>query len=170
MGLSALFEKLINEHGSSTILKERIAAFKDQLIDLENENESLESENAVLKSQINDLQKQKTEITKDKEVCQAQLDKIHSICLNENHEKVLISVASHSGQYPEVLSKVSGLSVQEVTAKLNYLSSLGLLHYQVRYLIDQNQKPFSSREVNIWFISKPGHAYIKANNLNEKIA
>jgi hypothetical protein len=38
MGLSALFKELVNEHGSATILKERVTAFKDKVVDLENEN------------------------------------------------------------------------------------------------------------------------------------
>ncbi len=55
-------EKLINEHGSATILRERIALASDQYIALEKkntlltkENTSLKSENSILKSENQSL-------------------------------------------------------------------------------------------------------------------
>lgn len=47
-----LFEKLINEHGSSTILKERITAIKEEYTRLESERDSLKTEVNSLKSSI----------------------------------------------------------------------------------------------------------------------
>jgi len=56
---AALIEKLITEHGSASILKERLLLLRDQLQALELENERLQSalayrekENAELKRQI----------------------------------------------------------------------------------------------------------------------
>lgn len=64
-----LFEKLINEHGSSTILKERITAIKEEYTRLEGENNSLQVEVNSLKSLLSDkeflltsLQKELTDI------------------------------------------------------------------------------------------------------------
>ena len=51
MGLLDGFEKLINEHGSSTILKERIALANDKHVALEKENATLKSDNVVLRSE-----------------------------------------------------------------------------------------------------------------------
>lgn len=169
MGVSDLFEKLINEHGSSTILKERIVAFKDQVVALEKENASLKSENSVLKNQVIDLELKVNKIEKEKNICQARLEEIHRITLNENHEKVLIAVASYSGQYPAVLAQVTGLSEQEVTSKLNYMSSRRILHYQTRYLKEKDSKKLFGQEVSVWFVSDAGHAYMNAHNLVEKI-
>lgn len=60
-----MFEKLINEHGSSTILKERIElindkyeALSDKLENSKKENQLLHQENETLKQQIVDLQRQ----------------------------------------------------------------------------------------------------------------
>jgi len=169
MGVSDLFEKLINEHGSATILKERVVALKDQVIELEKENSSLKSENVVLKQQIIDLELKNNDIEKEKSICQARLNEIHRITLNENHEKVLIAVATYSGQYSLPLAQAAGLPEQETTSKLNYLSSLGLLHFKPGFLHDQNNPRRITKSVSMWFLSNEGHAYIKAHDLNDKI-
>ena len=49
MGLLDGFEKLINEHGSATILKERIALANDKYAALETGNKILLSENEALR-------------------------------------------------------------------------------------------------------------------------
>lgn len=48
MGLLDNFEKLINEHGSATILRERLELFRDQIA-------ALSKENALLTSRVADL-------------------------------------------------------------------------------------------------------------------
>lgn len=64
-----LFEKLINEHGSSTILKERITAIKEEYTRLESKNNTFQIELDSLKSLLSDkeliitnLQKELTEV------------------------------------------------------------------------------------------------------------
>jgi septal ring factor EnvC (AmiA/AmiB activator) len=61
----AMFEKLINEHGSSVILKERIELINDKyealetkLVNSEKEKELLQQENELLKQKIEQLQAQ----------------------------------------------------------------------------------------------------------------
>ncbi len=51
MGLLAALEKLITEHGSAAILRERLAAFRDDVQRLEQRNTQLEAENAKLKTE-----------------------------------------------------------------------------------------------------------------------
>lgn len=60
-----LIEKLINEHGSSTILKERLELLKDQISALEKENGALKSENAVLKDKAKHLESKLNDATKE---------------------------------------------------------------------------------------------------------
>jgi regulator of replication initiation timing len=64
MGFLDSIEKLINEHGSATILRERIALAKDQyaalekkVMDLQLENERLKSDNSKLQEQMRNLEK-----------------------------------------------------------------------------------------------------------------
>ena len=47
-----LFEKLINEHGSSPILKERLTILKDQYAEIEKEKAKLQSENGALQAEL----------------------------------------------------------------------------------------------------------------------
>ncbi len=47
-----LFEKLINEHGSSTILKERLLILKDEYAELEKAKAELQSTNGALQSAL----------------------------------------------------------------------------------------------------------------------
>jgi regulator of replication initiation timing len=58
-------EWVINEHGSSTVLRERLAQAKDRMADLERENAALKQERDDLRArlekadvQIDDLKKQ----------------------------------------------------------------------------------------------------------------
>lgn len=57
MGLLDNIQTLINEHGSSTILRERLSLLKDQI-------EILEKENADLKDAISDIQIENVKLRK----------------------------------------------------------------------------------------------------------
>ncbi len=48
----AMLEKLINEHGSSSILRERLGLFSDKYEMLEQKNKTLEENNASLENQL----------------------------------------------------------------------------------------------------------------------
>ena len=56
MGLLDDLEKLINEHGSTAILKERIALANDKYSLLENKNQLLEENNSILEEKIKSLE------------------------------------------------------------------------------------------------------------------
>jgi regulator of replication initiation timing len=58
MGIFDAFEKLINEHGSATILRERLGLIKTQYEELERKNSDLKSENETLRFQVEQLKKQ----------------------------------------------------------------------------------------------------------------
>lgn len=86
-------EKLINEHGSATILKERIALANDQYAALENKFQAstlrvneLESENRSLRQ---NLEKANVEI----EDLKRAMEKGRGSRLNEIKEKILVLIA-----------------------------------------------------------------------------
>ena len=58
MSLIAPIEKLITEHGSSTILKKRLELLRDQISVLEKKNSALKSDNTILKSKKNTIESQ----------------------------------------------------------------------------------------------------------------
>ncbi len=72
----AMLEKLINEHGSSTILRERLELFSDKYSMLEEKNKHLNERNEILESQ---LQTAKEEIDK----LQSIIDKTNT---NQNND------------------------------------------------------------------------------------
>ncbi len=131
MGILDLVNDIINEHGSANIRGERIAALKDAIVQLEKENAALNSAIICLKSDMENVKQ-------ENRICQERLNHIHSVTLNENHERVLLAVANYSGQPPGVFAQATGLSKENVTAKLNYLSSLGLLHFRSGYSVIQD--------------------------------
>ena len=49
----AYIEKVINEHGSSAILRERLDLLKNQISVVEKKNDALKPDNAILKSRKN---------------------------------------------------------------------------------------------------------------------
>jgi len=60
-----LIEKLINEHGSSAILKERLELLRDQISVIEKKNGALKSDNTLLKSRKNAIESQLHKATKE---------------------------------------------------------------------------------------------------------
>ena len=96
MGLLDGFEKLITEHGSAVILKERIAlandkyaALEQKLADSELRAKNLDSDNQALRS---DLQEAKVEIQNLKKLS----EKSHSDRLDET--KKTLAAVSGTGQ------------------------------------------------------------------------
>lgn len=165
-----LFDKLVVEHGGSVIFKNHISLLKEQMLILDSEKKDIQIANKELQLRINDLEKEVRIANERSDHLQKILDEVHSITLNENHEKVLVAVASYSGQHSAVLANTTGLSEAETTAKLNYLSSLNLLHFQHGMLTDTSNPKPSHKSVSLWFVSKTRRAYVKAHNLNIKIA
>ena len=170
MGLLDLFEKLGDEHWSAKIKEERLVFFREQIAATDKKISILETENSELKTLTKKLESEKLAIEKEKNICQARLNEIHRITLNEKHEKILITVASYSGQHPAAFAFYSGLSEQEATEKLNYLFSLGLVLSQHGLIKDQDNPRNLSKPVTMWILSNKGHAYIKSHNLNDRIS
>ena len=94
-----MFEKLINEHGSSTILKERIELINDKyealqtkLQNVEKENELLKKENEILTNQLSEYKAHSAEIESQKESIPEQQQEILKIlftCSQGVDERVL---------------------------------------------------------------------------------
>jgi len=109
MGLLDGIEKLINEHGSAAILKERIAlandkyaALEQKLADSELRAKNLESDNQALRS---DLQEAKAEIQNLKKLS----EKSHSARLDELKEKILVFVANNAESTSQQIARAVGV-------------------------------------------------------------
>ena len=67
MGLLADIQELINEHGSSSILRERLSLIKDQLALLQEENADLIKKVSSLQKEKQLLQDEVKELTRDQQ-------------------------------------------------------------------------------------------------------
>ncbi len=130
MGIPILseIERLINEHGSAVILKERLALASDQYSSLEKKltetnlrNEQLESENSSLRS---DLKKTQEKIRNLEE----KLVERHGQRLEDIREKLLQILASHSDITSQQISSALGKSAEFVTFHLTEMENASLVH------------------------------------------
>ena len=86
MGLLDGFEKLINEHGSATILRERIALAEDKYSMLQEKNKHLSERNELLESKLKQAEEEIARLSKILET----FNKNQGIGqLNEIEEKIL---------------------------------------------------------------------------------
>lgn len=128
MGLLDGFEKLINEHGSAVILKERIALANDKYAALEQKLAAsslrvseLETENQSLRA---DLEKAKIEIQNLK----ALSEKAHGNRLEELREKLLQLLAEHPDITSQQIGRSAGINPQLATFHLTDMEGKGLVH------------------------------------------
>jgi predicted nucleic acid-binding Zn-ribbon protein len=73
MGLLESFEKLINEHGSATILREHLALVKAEQSALERKNADLQAEKEALQSDVEQLRMSVTELRRQLDALQTGL-------------------------------------------------------------------------------------------------
>lgn len=120
MNIFAEIERLINEHGSATILKERIALMRDQFDVLGSQKQILENEISLLKSQIVSLEieiQRLSENNKNLEINNSnlkhQLDVLHArnpdkhFCEHCGSENIKRSGCRPSGK------KIAGIAIKD---------------------------------------------------------
>ena len=155
MGLLDGIEKLINEHGSATILKERIALAEDKhaalerrlsesevrVKQLESEKQAVESDNLELKEKVRGLV--------------AQLDERHGQRLEEIREKIL-TVLSSGLEYTSLqISAVLSVGEQLATFHLEELAKTRLV----------SASKFYTGQPTIWRLAQDGRGYLVNHGL-----
>lgn len=154
MGLLDGFEKLINEHGSAVILKERIALVNDKYAALEQKLSAselriteLEAENKTLRL---NLEKAEIEVQNLKKLT----DKSHSGRLEEIREKLLQLLASQPDITSHQIGSAIGTNPQLVTFHLTDMENKGLVH--VSYFVGGEAE---------WSIAQDGLGYLVQHGL-----
>lgn len=154
MGLLDGIEKLINEHGSAVILKERIAlandkyaALEQKLADSELRAKNLESDNQTLRS---DLQEAKVEIQNLKKLS----EKSHSDHLEEVKEKILALLASQDA-FENNIVQTLGISAQVAKFHLQDLSEMEFIYRSLS--MTGQQFP--------WKLAQEGRRYLAKHGL-----
>jgi glycerophosphoryl diester phosphodiesterase len=114
MGLLDGLEKLINEHGSATILKERIELANDKCETLLEKNKVLEQKITQLEAEIENL-KANTKITDDSN-------------LEEIKANILSFLLEHEEVPSDLIGRAPNQNVQVITFHLDELDDLKLIN------------------------------------------
>ena len=167
-------ERLINEHGSSVILKERISLASDQISLIQQQKAVAESQSIALKGEVTNLQEKNLILLRENEALRLDLSQaeekirnlekciseIHSISLNSVQEKMLLAVSVKSGSEACVLAEYLGLPEDETLQHLNHLYSKRLVHYN-SVLVSIPGNPIPNMKVTKpWLVTPLGHNYI----------
>ena len=140
-------ERLINEHGSAVILKERIELANDKYAALESKASNLESENKTLRL---NLEKAEAEIQKLKKLA----EKTHSGRLDEIKEKILQLLSHHDEANSNQISQALGANEQVITFHLNELETSNFV--SPSYIMNSPV---------LWYIAHEGRRYLITNDL-----
>jgi hypothetical protein len=137
VGLFSEIERLINEHGSAVILKERIALAEDKYAALERKVKELSDENDRLRSENAELKGQIPAATSSEPV---QVD--------ETGEKILLLLAQHPGMELPAIATQLKVAKDFAAFHVDELENAGLVHgsYSMmaaaRYSLDQEGRRY----------------------------
>jgi len=149
-----MFEKLINEHGSSTILKERLELFSDKYSMLEEKlsvseqrNTILETENKILQSEF---QQAKEEIESLKQILEASAKENSSEKLSEIEEQILQLFFDTNSEIPT--SQIAG----------QFKINIGNAEYHIDKLLTLEflDATYNMMEDPHYYIRPEGRAYL----------
>lgn len=154
MGLFDGFEKLINEHGSAVILKERIALAEDKYAALEQKLSASELQKTELESTnktlTDNLKKAEIEIQSLKKLTEVPPDNR----LDEVKEKLLIQLAV-GDSFESNLAQNIGISAQVAAFHLEELDSMEFIYRS----LSMTGQTFP------WRLIQEGRRYLIANKL-----
>jgi predicted transcriptional regulator len=121
MGLLDGLEKLINEHGSAVILKERIALANDKYAALEQKLSACEAIKKELHSENETLRLNLEQATVEIQNLQKLSEKSHSERLEEVKEKILVFVAHNEDSVDQRIAQAVGVGVAVASFHLEEL-------------------------------------------------
>ncbi len=153
--LFAQIEKLITEHGSATILKERIELLKDQYSALEQKVKDLEKENNSLRSELENATEEIYRLNKLTQSPQRTTDQ---------KKKKLDKVTEQILQ--QFFDSEHGLSIEYFTSSLSLGNSVVKYHFDI--LLEREYIDFASAGLDLpgcsgsttYSISSEGRKYI----------
>lgn len=126
MGFLDGLEKLINEHGSAAILKERIALANDKYAALEEKLSACEARKKELHSENEALRLNLQKATVEIQNLEYLSDKSHIDRLEEVKEQILILLSSQD-TYESNVANAVGVGAQVATFHLQELASAGFI-------------------------------------------
>jgi predicted ArsR family transcriptional regulator len=161
MGLLDGLEKLINEHGSATILRERIAlandkyaALEQKLSDAESRIKTLDIDNVRLRS---DLDAARAEL----QTLKAASSRISGQQLDDMKEKILVFLSKHDDCVAQQIAQAIGAGAQVVTFHLEELNKSKMV--SASHTMGSDWMGTQSRTG--WFIAHSGRGYLISRGL-----
>lgn len=132
-----MLEKLINEHGSASILKERLGLKDDQIASLQNEfatligeNDQLKLENSELKTSLAETKK---EITRLEQTLESYSKKEDENQLSENELKILRFLFENNREFRiEQIAQIVSTDTNTAKYYVNSLQEKKLLYNSLR--------------------------------------
>ena len=113
-------EKLINEHGSASILREHVALLREQLAILDKKILMLVSENEILKTEKENLKSQNEALVIEKNDLRGKIQKYeqpHKTLLDKTKTDILLYIFDHQHSDPLTFHIAQSLDISEVIAK-----------------------------------------------------
>lgn len=158
MGLLDGFEKLINEHGSAVILKERIALANDKFAALEQKLSECEAAKIKLNAENEALRLNNEECKKQRRALEEKLSQRLGERLEKTEESVLVILSNHDGLSDQKICEIAVLEKKRCTYYLHELKAKKLA--EATPCIDENDYMVDS-----WHITQEGRRYLVSNGL-----
>jgi septal ring factor EnvC (AmiA/AmiB activator) len=155
MGIFSEIEKLITEHGSAAILKERIALAEDQYAALERKLSDAEARLQKTEAERERLGLENGKLAEKVQNLEEQLLARRGQRLEEEREKLLIALSSRPEALAPHLAQSLGISEQRVTFHLEELAKARLI----------SAARFYTSRPTIWRIAQDGRAYLASHGL-----
>lgn len=168
MGFLDSIEKLITEHGSAAILRERIDLLNDRHAELERkcsaaeaDRDALRADNAALRAQVEALKTEAQEVRR----LQEEADRQHkqqlagADRLPADREAVLRVICFHPDLSPDEVAGAVGLSQQVTQWHLDALSDAKLAH--ALYTVGTPWSPSRSN----WNVTSAGRNYLASHGM-----
>jgi DNA-binding transcriptional ArsR family regulator len=150
MGLLDGLEKLINEHGSAAILKERIALANDKYAALETKLSESESRVKQLESEKQNLELDNYKLKEKVSNLEHQLNDKQDNRLEEIREKILTALSSGHELTATQIAAAMRVSEQLVTFHLEELGKMRLV----------SATRFYTGRPTIWKLAQDGRGYL----------
>ena len=147
-----MFEKLINEHGSSVILKERLQLFSDKYEVLEGKNQVLEGKNSNLEAELQTA-KEKIKELEAKIALTENSDTAENLSSEETLILKFLFDSNNRFQSDELARKFS-IAIGKIEYHLNKLGDLNLIYCQYNMMHPTTYK-----------ISSDGQGYVVENGI-----
>ena len=148
MGLLDGFEKLINEHGSAVILKERISLAEDKYAALEQKLSECDAAKIKLNAENEALRLNLEKASVEMQHLKKLTEKVHGSRIEEVREKILVLLSQHEELEAEQISRQLSICVQfakfhiEELLKSNMVKDYWAMDCPVYYGIIQDGRAY----------------------------